>query len=125
MLSVAVLRSVSLKRFSKQRKHLGRAQVACKMQMLKKKLPPVGADFSDKVSLPCLAQLQHAGHLLSELRHLWHLQVEDSSRSNSPLVIKASPAPESDWRLEEGDKPSRALQVVKELHARYMPEPDM
>lgn len=45
------------------------------------------------------------------------LQVDNSSRSNSPLVIKTAP-PESDWRLEEGDKPSRALQVVRELHAR-------
>ena len=45
------------------------------------------------------------------------LQVDNSSRSNSPLVIKTAPL-ESDWRLEEGDKPSRALQVVRELHAR-------
>ncbi|KAL3132312.1 hypothetical protein ABBQ32_008890 [Trebouxia sp. C0010 RCD-2024] len=44
-------------------------------------------------------------------------KVENSSRSNSPLVNKTAPA-ESDWRLEEGDKPSRALQVVRELHAR-------
>ncbi|DBB14252.1 TPA: hypothetical protein ACH3X3_001198 [Trebouxia sp. C0006] len=60
--------------------------------MLKKKLPPFSADAGD--------------------------QVDESSRSKSPLVIKSTPA-ESDWRLEEGDKPSRALQVVKELHARY------
>lgn len=45
------------------------------------------------------------------------VQVDNSSRSNSPLVIKTAP-PDSDWRLEEGDKPSRALQVVRELHAR-------
>ena len=45
------------------------------------------------------------------------IQVDNSSRSNSPLVAKTAP-PESDWRLEEGDKPSRALQVVRELHAR-------
>ncbi|KAL0022694.1 hypothetical protein WJX77_001966 [Trebouxia sp. C0004] len=60
--------------------------------MLKKKLPPLPADAAD--------------------------QVDEISRSKSPLVIKLAPA-ESDWRLEEGDKPSRALQVVKELHARY------
>ncbi|KAA6428169.1 MAG: hypothetical protein FRX49_01765, partial [Trebouxia sp. A1-2] len=62
------------------------------LQMLKKKLPPLPADAGD--------------------------EVDESSRSKSPLVIKSTPA-ESDWRLEEGDKPSRALQVVKELHARY------
>ncbi|KAK9819873.1 hypothetical protein WJX72_003501 [[Myrmecia] bisecta] len=43
------------------------------------------------------------------------------SEPNSPAgkgkqaITKATP----DWRLEEGDKPSRALQVVRELHTRY------
>lgn len=46
------------------------------------------------------------------------MQPDESNRSSSPLVIKSANN-DSDWRLEEGDKPSRALQVVKELHSRY------
>ena len=45
------------------------------------------------------------------------LQPDESTKSSSPLVIKSANN-DADWRLEEGDKPSRALQVVQELHSR-------
>ena len=85
------------------------------LQMLKKKSPPFGADLDSKVVSASLKTF----FLELSVQHLSPiaLQVENSSRSNTPLVSKTAPA-ESDWRLEEGDKPSRALQVVKELHAR-------
>ena len=89
------------------------------LQMLKKKLPPFPADAGDQVMhfrRPTWPFIVSAAFLLNLSLH-WRWQVDESSRSKSPLVIKSTPA-ESDWRLEEGDKPSRALQVVKELHAR-------
>lgn len=46
------------------------------------------------------------------------MQPDESNKSSSPLVIKSANN-DSDWRLEEGDKPSRAVQVVKELHSRH------
>ena len=36
----------------------------------------------------------------------------------TPSKQPVTPAPKSHWRLEDGDRPSRALQVVHELHSR-------
>ena len=85
--------------------------------MLKKKLPSLRAAADDKVWEGSCASSFASCPRPYLLMHFSANQVDNSSRSDSPLVIKSAPA-ESDWRLEEGDKPSRALQVVRELHAR-------
>ena len=41
-----------------------------------------------------------------------------ASSNSSPSKQPMTPAFKSNWRLEDGDRPSRALQVVHELHSR-------
>ena len=86
--------------------------------MMKKKLAPFKLDNEDEVytftsPVSCSSKAPSIAVTDTNL-----VQPNASNRSSSPLVIKSANN-DSDWRLEEGDKPSRALQVVKELHARY------